>query len=298
MKYHEPALLKESIDGLEVNPGGVYVDVTFGGGGHSAEILKRLENGRLIAFDQDKDAEKNAFEDDRFLFIRQNFRFMGNFLKFYGIRQVDGIIADLGISFHQVDVPGRGFSFRFEGDLDLRMNQLAKVKASDILNTYPGEDLEILFREYGEIRDASRITRLILNARGAKPILKISEFMEVLSPWLPKEKPNKILAKVFQALRMEVNKEVDSLKELLVQASEYLKPGGRLVVLSYHSLEDRLVKNFMKKGKFEGEIEKDLYGNFEVPFKMLNKSVITPSSKEVERNKRARSAKLRIAEKI
>lgn len=297
--YHTPALLKESIDGLDIIPSGVYVDVTFGGGGHSREILKRLgEKGRLFAFDQDKDAIKNEIQDPRFTLIYGNFRFLKNFLKYYNIYSIDGLIADLGVSSHHFDESDRGFSFRYNGDLDMRMNQRAKTSAADILNEYSAEMLSDIFYKYGELKEARKIASAIVKFRELKKIEKIEELLSIVEPFTRKDREKKILAQTFQALRIEVNKEIDTLAVMLKQALQILKPEGRLSVISYHSLEDRLVKNFFKSGNFEGNIEKDFYGNPLTPFKLINRKVIIPTKEEQVQNPRSRSAKLRIAEKI
>ena len=298
MAYHTPVLLKESVEGLKIKPNGIYVDVTFGGGGHSREILNQLKTGKLIAFDQDEDALKNLIDDKRFLFAHHNFRFLKNFLKYYKINQVDGIIADLGVSSHHFDQPERGFSFRFEGKLDMRMNQQAKVSAADILNNYEERELLRIFWEYGELQNARTLTKAIINGRSSKTLTDIKDLVDLIMPFLPKHAEHKFLAKVFQALRIEVNREMEYLQSMLLQTIDVIKPGGRLVVLTYHSLEDRLVKNFIKSGKFEGEAEKDFYGNLKVPFVAVNRKIIIPSEKEINENNRARSAKLRIAERV
>lgn len=296
--YHTPALLSESIDGLHVIPSGVYVDVTFGGGGHSREILSRLgDDGRLIAFDQDKDAVQNVFDDSRFIFVRSNFRFLKNFLRYHEIEQVDGILADLGVSSHHFDDSARGFSFRFEGELDMRMNRYAHKKAADILNEYTEEKLADLFFLYGELRNARKIASAIVAFRETKKMAETKDLLSVLEPFAFRDREKKILAQAFQALRIEVNGEMEALKEMLAQAQQVLKPGGRLSVISYHSLEDRLVKNFFRTGNFEGDLIKDFYGNVETPFALINRKVIVPSDEEQLRNPRARSAKLRVAEK-
>jgi len=298
MGYHTPVLLTESIDGLQIKPQGVYVDVTFGGGGHSHEILKKINKGKLIAFDQDDDAQQNLIDDDRFIFVNHNFRFLKNFLKYHGFEMVDGILADLGVSSHHFDQPERGFSFRYDGDLDMRMNRSAKVSAKDIINQYPEQKLAKIFWEYGELKNSRKLARAIVNIRADEEINTINAFTDLLMPFIPKHAEHKFLAKIFQALRIEVNREMEFLKEMLLQTADVIKPGGRLVVITYHSLEDRLVKNFIKHGKFEGEAEKDLYGRTDVPFKAINRKVITPDEKEIAENNRARSAKLRIAEKL
>lgn len=298
MPYHIPALLKETVDGLNINPDGVYVDVTFGGGGHSREIMRRLgKKGKLISFDQDLDAYANRIDDERFVFVRSNFRYLKNFLRYHGIEKVDGILADLGVSFHHFDVASRGFSFRMDGELDMRMNVKASQKASDVLNEYSEEDLTRIFRVYGELAQPQKIARAVVQAREEKPFVMVQDLLSVAEKLIAKERAKKELACVFQALRIEVNKEMDALKQLLMQSAEVLKVGGRLSVLSYHSLEDRLVKNFMKTGNFDGKVEKDFYGNVIAPLKMTSNKVIVPSAEEVERNPRSRSAKLRVAEK-
>lgn len=298
MTYHTPVLLKESIDGLLIKPEGVYVDVTFGGGGHSREIIKHLTTGKLIAFDQDDDAQQNLIDDKRFLFVNHNFRFLKNFLKYHKIGKIDGLLADLGVSSHHFDQPERGFSFRYEGELDMRMNQSARVSAKDIVNTYPEEQLAKIFWEYGELDNSRRLARAIENSRKENEIKDIKALVEVLTPFLPKHAEHKFLAKVFQALRIEVNREMEFLKDMLSQTSDVINPGGRLVVITYHSLEDRLVKNFIKSGTFEGEAEKDFFGNVKAPFVAVNRKIIVPTEKEIEENNRARSAKLRIAERV
>ncbi len=297
-EYHIPALLNESIDGLNILPSGVYVDVTFGGGGHSREILNRLgEKGRLLGFDQDEDAIVNTIPDNRFTFVRSNFRYLKNFLRYHEIEQVDGIIADLGVSFHHFDESVRGFSFRFSGDLDMRMNRGVKLKASDILNEYQEDQLADVFYKWGELRNARRIAASVAEFRSTKKIEKTDDLLEIISPFTRRDKEKKILAQAFQALRIEVNGEMDALTEMLNQSLDVLKPGGRISVISYHSLEDRLVKNFFKTGNFEGNLEKDFYGNPLTPFETINRKVIVPSENEQENNPRSRSAKLRIAEK-
>ena len=297
--YHIPALLNPCMEGLDIKPDGVYVDVTFGGGGHSREILKRLgDNGRLISFDQDADAIRNVIDDDRFTFVRSNFKYLSNFLKYHGVEKVDGILADLGVSFHHFDDSSRGFSFRFDGKLDMRMNTEADLKASDVLENYSEEQLADVFFYYGELKNARRIASVIVKSREEKKIETISQLLDLLEPLMGKDRQKKDLAKVFQALRIEVNKEMDVLKRLLTQARNVLKPGGRIVVLTYHSLEDRLVKNFLKAGNFEGKVEQDFYGNRLSPFKLVNNKVIVPDAEEIERNPRSRSAKLRVAELV
>ena len=297
-EYHIPVMLQACMDGLAIKPDGVYVDVTFGGGGHSKEILSLLgPSGRLFAFDQDPDALENAIDDDRFRLIHQNFRFLKNNLRFAGVTQVDGILADLGISSHQIDDGSRGFSTRFDADLDMRMGQVGELDAKKIVNEYSEEELHRIFGMYGEIINAKTLARAIATARLIEPISTINQLKNVAEKVAPKRKENKYYAQLFQALRIEVNKELEALEAFLQQSAEVLKPGGRLVVMSYHSLEDRLVKNFMQKGKFRGEVEKDFYGNEIKPFKVITRKVITASEDEIEKNARARSAKLRVAEK-
>ena len=297
MEYHNPVLLSESVAGLNIKPDGIYVDVTFGGGGHSREILNQLgPSGKLFAFDQDTDALANAIADDRFVLINQNFRFIKRFLRFYNVKAVDGILADLGVSSHQFDVPERGFSTRFDADLDMRMNQNDALNAFKVVNEYDQENLKRVFLDYGELKNAPAIARTIIEARDIQPIKTTDELKAVLGKFLPAQVSNKILAQMYQAIRIEVNQEMDVLKEFLTQSLEILNTGGRLSVISYHSLEDRLVKRFLKNGLFEGEPEKDFFGNFSVPFKNIDK-LIVPDADEIRVNNRARSAKLRIAEK-
>lgn len=297
MEYHNPVLLKESVDGLDIKPDGIYVDVTFGGGGHSREILSRLgPQGKLFAFDQDQDALANAIDDERFVLINENFRFLKRFLRFYGAKNVDGILGDLGVSSHQFDVPERGFSTRFDADLDMRMNQKSDLNAYKVVNEYDDANLKRVFYDYGELKNAPALARTIVEAREIHPIKTTDELKEVLAKFLPEKVRNKVLAQIYQAIRIEVNQEMDVLKEFLEQSLEILKPEGRLSVISYHSLEDRLVKRFIKNGMFEGEPEKDFFGNFSVPFKSIGKLII-PNAAEIKMNNRARSAKLRIAEK-
>ena len=296
--YHVPALLNESIEGLRVLSSGIYVDVTFGGGGHSREILNRLgENGRLLGFDQDEDAVANIIPDNRFTFVRSNFRYLKNFLRYHDIDQVDGVIADLGVSSHHFDDSFRGFSFRFSGELDMRMNRGASLNAADILNEYQVEKLADVFYKWGELKNARRIASSVVEYRSKKKIEKTDDFLEIISPFTRRDKEKKILAQAFQALRIEVNGEMDALTEMLMQALDVLKPGGRLSVISYHSLEDRLVKNFFRTGNFEGNLEKDFFGNPLTPFETINRKVIVPSEEEQNNNPRSRSAKLRVAEK-
>lgn len=297
MEYHNPVLLKETVDGLNINPNGIYVDVTFGGGGHSKEILSRLgPNGKLFGFDQDEDAWENALPDSRFILIPENFRFIKRFLRFHNIKNVDGILADLGVSSHQFDVAERGFSTRFDADLDMRMSKKNELSAHKIINQYDEANLKRVFLDYGELKNASAIAKVIIEARELAPIDKTDELKSVLGRFLPEKVKNKVLAQMYQAIRIEVNHEMDVLKEFLEQSLELLNPKGRLSVISYHSLEDRLVKRFMKNGMFEGEPERDFFGNFSVPFALITK-LIVPSSQEIKINNRARSAKLRIAEK-
>ncbi|TVR41827.1 MAG: 16S rRNA (cytosine(1402)-N(4))-methyltransferase RsmH [Bacteroidia bacterium] len=294
--YHKPVLLKEAIDGLDIREGGVYVDATFGGGGHSRSILKHLAGGRLIAFDQDEDAIVNVPDDERIHFLHQNFRYMKNFLKYYGYLPVDGILADLGVSSHQLNEAERGFSSRYEGPLDMRMSQSSEKTAKNILNKYDAESLSNVFFLYGEIRQAKKLAEAVVLYRQQRPLETTSQLIDILKPMVPAGRENKFFARVFQALRIEVNGELDALKALLIQSNEVLKTGGRLVVISYHSLEDRLVKNFMKAGNFEGKQEKDFFGRLIAPFKPVTK-MITPGEQELRENPRSRSAKLRIAEK-
>ncbi|GGH31817.1 16S rRNA (cytosine(1402)-N(4))-methyltransferase RsmH [Sphingobacterium alkalisoli] len=297
--YHVPVMLQECVDALDVKPDGVYVDVTFGGGGHSREIMKRLgAHGRLVAFDQDPDALNNLIEDDRFLLIHQNFKFIKNNLRLQGVRQVDGILADLGVSSHQFDDAERGFSTRFDADLDMRMDQVSDLDARKVLNSYSEEDLHRIFGMYGEVQNARSLAKTIVTARLTKTIETVTGLKEVIKKLVPKGKEHKYHAQVFQALRIEVNKELDALQEFLTQTVPLLKPGGRLVVMSYHSLEDRLVKNFMAKGKFRGDVEKDFFGNEIKPFRVVSRKAMTARTEELELNNRSRSAKLRIAEKI
>lgn len=298
MEYHNPVLLKETVDGLNINPDGVYVDVTFGGGGHSKEILKRLgENGKLFAFDQDQDALKNTIDDSRFTLINENFRYIKRFLRFYGVKQVDGILADFGVSSHQFDVAERGFSTRFEANLDMRMNQQNTLSAFQVVNKYEEEQLKNMFLQYGELRAAPAMAKLIVESRELEPIVTSEQLKKVLNKFLPPRHENKVLAQIYQAIRIEVNQEIEALKEFLAQTPELLKVNGRLSLISYHSLEDRLVKRFIRNGLFEGEPERDMYGNFEVPLRKVG-GMIVPSKEEIKTNSRARSAKLRIAEKI
>jgi len=297
MEYHNPVLLKASVDGLNIKPDGVYVDVTFGGGGHSKEILKRLgPNGKLFAFDQDEDALANALEDDRFVLINENFRYIKRFLRFHNIKNVDGILADLGVSSHQFDVAERGFSTRFDAELDMRMSKKNELDAYKVVNEYDQANLARVFLDFGELKNAPALARTVIEAREGYPIKNSERLKFVLGRYLPAHKSNKILAQIYQAIRIEVNQEMDVLKEFLEQSLEILNPGGRLSVISYHSLEDRLVKRYIKNGMFEGEPERDFFGNFSVPFKTIGK-LIVPDNAEIKINNRARSAKLRIAEK-
>ena len=293
--YHTPVLLEESLEGLSIRPGGTYVDATFGGGGHSRALLSRLNaDGRLFGFDQDADVAPNILSDNRFVFVRGNFRYLSNFMQYHGVESVDGILADLGVSSHHFDEGERGFSFRFDARLDMRMNQSASFDASTLLNEYEENELARVFRTYGELKNALHIARAIIASR---PIESVKKLLDVIRPFVNKEKEKKVLAQLFQSLRIEVNDELEALKEMLLQAVDVLKPGGRLVVITYHSLEDRLVKNFFRSGNFDGIIEKDFYGNVKSPFIIVNTKVITPSEIERNTNPRSRSAKLRIAEK-
>ena len=297
--YHIPALLEDSINGLNINPDGVYVDVTFGGGGHSRAIMERLgQGGRLLSFDQDIDAWANRIDDPRFTFVHSNFSFLKNFVRFYHVESVDGILADLGVSFHHFDAEERGFSFRHDSRLDMRMNQASKVDAATIVNTYDEGRLADVLYLYGELKQSRRMASAIVKARNAGTIDTTGRLVEVVSPFIRKSQEKKELAQVFQALRIEVNHEIDALKKLLKQSLEVLKPGGRLAVITYHSLEDRLVKNFMRSGNVEGNVEKDFYGRVNTPWRLINNKVIVASVEEMERNPRSRSAKLRVAEKI
>ncbi len=296
--YHIPVLLQESLEGMNIQPKGIYVDVTFGGGGHSREILNRLASeGHLFGFDQDADAEQNIPNNPRFTFVRSNFRYLYNFMRYHQVAgKIDGLLADLGVSSHHFDDQERGFSFRFDGLLDMRMNTRAGKTAADILNTYPEEELANVFYLYGELKVSRKLAATIVKARAEKPIKTIGELLEVVKPFVGKDKEKKFLAQVFQALRIEVNDEMRALKEMLCGTLKVLKPRSRLVVITYHSLEDRLVKNFLKAGNFEGKAEKDFFGNVKSPFRLVNNKVIVPSDEEIERNPRSRSAKLRIAE--
>ncbi len=296
-KYHTPVLLTEAVDGLKIKKDGVYVDVTYGGGGHSREILSRLgEKGRLIAFDQDFDSKVNLIHDDRLLFINENFMFLKKFLKLNNISKIDGILADFGVSSYQIDQPERGFSYRYDADLDMRMDIKNTLTAYKIINKYSADDLIKIFKNYGDLTNSRKITRAIINSRENKEIKTTAQFNEIITPIIPAKHINKILSRIYQSIRIEVNKELDVIKSLLLQSVELLKTGGRISLISYHSLEDRIVKRFFKTGKFEGEIEKDFYGNYSLPYKIIGK-LISPSQIEIDRNIRARSAKLRIAER-
>jgi 16S rRNA (cytosine1402-N4)-methyltransferase len=295
--FHNSVLLKESIEALAIQPGGIYVDATYGGGGHSKEILKALKGGKLFAFDQDEEALENKVDDERLIMIHNNFRYLRNFLKLYKAVPVNGILADLGISSHQIDHPERGFSTRFNGELDMRMNRDKNKSAKDIVNEYPEEKLAFLFREYGELRNAMKIARAIVMARKVSPVNTTIELKESLASLAEKGKENKFFAQVFQALRIEVNQELDALKEFLVQSTDVLKQGGRLVIISYHSLEDKLVKEYFRSGNFEGNLNKDFYGNPIVPLTVVGRKPVVPGEQETDLNSRARSARLRIAEK-
>lgn len=296
--YHVPVLLNECVDGLCIDPDGVYADVTFGGGGHSKAIVSKLgEKGHLYSFDQDADAERNALDDERFTFVRSNFRYLKNWMRYYGVEQLDGLLADLGVSSHHFDDSTRGFSFRFEGKLDMRMNQRAQLTAADVLNNYSDDRLADIFYLYGEIRNARKLASLIVKARMQARIETIEDFMTVIKPLFGREREKKELAKVFQALRIEVNQEMEALKEMLTAAAELIRPGGRLVVLTYHSLEDRMVKNLIKTGNVEGKMEQDFFGNINCPLRAVNNKVIVAGEEEQSRNPRSRSAKLRVAEK-
>ena len=296
--YHIPVLLNESVDGMNLHEKGDYVDVTFGGGGHSREILRRMDGeSRLFGFDQDEDAERNAPDDKRFTFVRSNFRYLRNFLRYYGVEQADAILADLGVSSHHLDDASRGFSFRFDAPLDMRMNKRAKLTASEVVNTYDESKLADIFYLYGEMKNSRRLASALVKARAQKPIALTGDLMDIVKPYCPKEREKKELAKIFQALRIEVNHEMDALKEMLQSAVSVLKPGGRLAVITYHSLEDRMVKNMMKTGNIEGKAEQDFFGNFRAPLRTIGKPVL-PNEEEIARNPRSRSAKLRIAEKL
>lgn len=297
--YHIPALLEECIQGLDIKPNGTYVDVTFGGGGHSRAIINKLgQNGHLYGMDQDQDAMANAIDDPRFTFVYSNFAYLSNFMRYYGVERVDGILADLGVSFHHFDESDRGFSFRFDGRLDMRMNQKSEKDARWIVANYTEEQLAQILYLYGELKSSRKIANAIIKARSKKPIDTTGDLLDVIKPFIKPAQEKKEMAQVFQALRIEVNNEIDVLKSLLTQSLKVLKPGGRLVILTYHSLEDRLVKNFLKSGNMEGKVEKDFFGRVNSPFKLINNKVIVATDEEVERNPRARSAKLRIAERV
>ena len=295
--YHVPVLLKECVDGLVVNPAGIYADVTFGGGGHSRAIVSRLDAaGHLYGFDQDADAEANIVADGRFTFVRSNFRYLKNWMRYYGVEQLDGLLADLGVSSHHFDDAERGFSFRFDGKLDMRMNQRARLMAADVVNGYDHVRLTALLRDYGELDSPHRITQCIERSRAERPLAMIDELIAAVAPVTPRGGESKFLAKLFQALRIEVNGEMEALKMMLEQTVRSLAPGGRLAVITYHSLEDRLVKNFMRSGNFGGKVEKDFYGRVQTPFEVVTRKAVVPTPEEIERNPRSRSAKLRIAE--
>lgn len=296
--YHVPVLLRESVDGLNIRPEGIYVDVTFGGGGHSKEILSRLgAGGHLYSFDQDADAEKNIVADDRLTFVRSNFRYLKNWMRYYGVEKIDGLLADLGVSSHHFDEAERGFSLRFDAPLDMRMNKGATLTAADVLNNFGEEQLADVFYYYGELKAARRMASLIVKSRAEKPLLTTGDLLKVLQPLLRRDREKKEAAQAFQALRIEVNREMDALREMLLAATELLAEGGRLAVITYHSLEDRIVKNIMKAGNVEGKASQDFFGRVETPFRAVNSKVITPTDDELARNPRSRSAKLRIAEK-
>jgi len=298
MIYHRPVLLRESIDGLAITAGGTYVDLTYGGGGHSREILDRLKGGQLFAFDQDQDALKNRIDDKRLVLLNNNFRYLKNFLKYYNKIPVNGILADLGVSSHQIDIPERGFSIRENGILDMRMNKQRSLTAKQILNKYPKEELKRIFKEYGEIKNAEKLANTIVSTRLDREIKGTEQFKLAIRTCVPRGRENKYYAMVFQALRIEINQELEALREMLLQTLEVLKPGGRLVVISYHSLEDRIVKNFMRTGNFQGNIEKDFYGHQIPQYKLVTKKPVVPGEEEITKNPRSRSAKLRIAERI
>lgn len=296
--YHVSVLLKESVDGLDIQPDGVYVDVTFGGGGHSREILRRLgPHGRLFGFDQDQDAEKNIVDDDRFTFVRSNFRYVRQWMRYYGVSQIDGLIADLGVSSHHFDDATRGFSFRFDSPLDMRMNRRAQLTAADVVNNYPEAQLADVLRLYGELKQARRIAATLVKARELKPILTTGQLLQATEQLFAREREKKEVTKLFQALRIEVNREMEALREMLLGACHLLKPGGRLSVITYHSLEDRIVKNVMRAGNADGRVEQDFFGRVQSPLRLVNNKVIVPDETELQANPRSRSAKLRIAER-
>ena len=298
MSFHLPVLLDSTIDGLNIKPNGIYVDLTYGGGGHSKAILSKLKNGKLFAFDQDADTLSNKIDDNRLTFINQNFKYVKKFLKLYGVEKVDGVLGDLGVSSYHFDKSSRGFSTRFDGDLDMRMNQSQSHTAKNVVNDYGIKDLTLLFKKYGELKNASAISNSIDVFRSKKSISTTNDLKEAVKKNLPNHKSNKVLAKIFQAIRIEVNQELKALEEMLLQLIDIVKSGGRMIIISYHSLEDRIVKNFIKKGKIYGDIEKDIYGNYELPFIAINNKPITPQKDELKINSRSRSAKLRIAERI
>ena len=296
--YHVPVLLQESVDGLDIKPNGIYVDVTFGGGGHSREILSRIgKNGHLYSFDQDEDAEKNILNDNRFTFVRSNFRYLRNWMRYYGVEHIDGLLADLGVSSHHFDDETRGFSFRFDAPLDMRMNKRSGMTAAEILNNYDEEQLADIFYIYGEIKNARKVASAIIKARGTKAIETTGDLMQITESLFPREREKKETAKLFQALRIEVNHEMEALKEMLYGAQDVLREGGRLSVITYHSLEDRIVKNIMRAGNAEGKVNQDFFGRTVAPFRQISNKVIVPSEEEQQRNPRSRSAKLRIAER-
>ncbi|PLX17160.1 MAG: 16S rRNA (cytosine(1402)-N(4))-methyltransferase [Salinivirgaceae bacterium] len=297
-QYHTPALLEACLEGLRIDSSGTYVDATFGGGGHSRAILEKLKDGMLYGFDQDDDAVENTPDNENFTFVHHNFRFIRHFMRYHQVEELDGILADLGVSFHHFDAAERGFSFRYEADLDMRMNRKASLTAKQVINEYAVDELTDLFRTYADLRNARKLAHVIEKARSNSPIKTTSELSSLVEPEFPSKVRSKFMARFFQAIRMEVNKEVQALEEFLLGGLELLKPGGRFVIITYHSIEDRLVKNFFKSGNFQGKIEKDFYGNAQVPFKLINRSVIIPDEEEIERNPRSRSAKLRIAEKL
>ena len=296
-QYHTPALLQACIDGLQIDPSGIYVDATFGGGGHSSAILRNLQSGHLFGFDQDDDALNNAPEDEKFTFVHHNFRFLKHFMRFYNVEQLHGILADLGVSFHHFDTAERGFSFRYDAKLDMRMNRRATLTAEKVINEYAPEQLIEIFKTYGELRNARKLAQVILQTRNKERIKFTGQLKEIIAPLFPRKAENKFLARFFQAIRIEVNQEIPALKSLLSDGTRLLKPGGRFAIITYHSIEDRIVKNYFKSGNMEGIIEKDFYGNPIVPFKVITRNVIVPDEKEIKNNPRSRSAKLRIAEK-
>ncbi len=298
MDYHIPVLLEKSVEGLNIKPNGIYVDLTFGGGGHSRKILEKLKTGKLFGFDQDADAQKNIINDKRFVFVHHNFKYFKNFLKFYNVDKVDGILADLGLSSHHINSPERGFSFRYNADLDMRMNNESKTTAKQIVNDYSQEQLSNVFYKYGELKNSNQISKVIVMSREGNEIKTTFDLVSILQKIAPKKTENKFYAQVFQALRIEVNKEIDVLGDMLLQTLDVLSVGGRLSIITYHSLEDRMVKNFFRSGNLDGKIEKDFYGNVNTPFRLINKKVIIPNENEIKINNRARSAKLRIAEKV